>query len=90
MEADADREDHPRFSSRSIPAFVDTGLNVVDVRDVAEGHLLAADRGRPGERYILGAENLTLPANSEPPGRDYREKSAGHASPLCGCVRGGR
>jgi dihydroflavonol-4-reductase len=39
---------------------VDTGLNIVHVRDVARGHVLAADRGRPGERYILGHENLTL------------------------------
>ena len=43
-----------------MPAFVDTGLNLVDVRDTAEGHLLAAERGVPGERYILGGENLTL------------------------------
>jgi dihydroflavonol-4-reductase len=43
-----------------MPAFVDTGLNLVDVQDTAEGHLLAAERGRPGERYILGCENLTL------------------------------
>ncbi|MBI3665886.1 MAG: NAD-dependent epimerase/dehydratase family protein [Acidobacteria bacterium] len=42
------------------PAYVDTGLNLVDVRDVALGHLLAAERGRPGERYILGARNMTL------------------------------
>lgn len=40
--------------------FVDTGLNIVDVEDVAAGHLLAAERGRIGERYILGGENLTL------------------------------
>jgi dihydroflavonol-4-reductase len=39
---------------------VDTGLNVVHVRDVARGHLLAAQRGRPGGRYILGHRNLTL------------------------------
>jgi dihydroflavonol-4-reductase len=44
----------------AMPGFVDTGLNVVDVRDVADGHLLAMDRGVVGERYILGAENLTL------------------------------
>jgi dihydroflavonol-4-reductase len=40
--------------------YVDTGLNIVDVEDVATGHLLAAERGRVGERYILGGENLTL------------------------------
>ena len=44
----------------AMPAFVDTGLNLVDVEDTAEGHLLAAERGRPGQRYILGCENLTL------------------------------
>ncbi|MBI1785978.1 MAG: NAD-dependent epimerase/dehydratase family protein [Acidobacteria bacterium] len=43
-----------------MPAFVDTGLNLVDVRDVAAGHLLAAQYGKPGQRYILGSENLTL------------------------------
>lgn len=48
------------YLTGQMPAFVDTGLNLVDVRDVAEGHLLALERGRPGERYILGAENLTL------------------------------
>ncbi len=44
----------------AMPAFVDTGLNLVDVRDTAAGHLQALERGRPGERYILGSENLTL------------------------------
>jgi dihydroflavonol-4-reductase len=44
----------------AMPVFVDTGLNLVDVEDTAEGHLLAAERGRPGQRYILGCENLTL------------------------------
>ncbi len=43
-----------------MPAYLDTGLNLVDVRDVAVGHLLACNRGRPGERYILGRRNMTL------------------------------
>jgi dihydroflavonol-4-reductase len=50
------------FLKGDLPAFIDTGLNVLDVRDCAEGHLLACERGRPGERYILGSENLTLAA----------------------------
>ncbi|MBM3762829.1 MAG: NAD-dependent epimerase/dehydratase family protein [Acidobacteria bacterium] len=48
------------FLEGKIPAYIDTGLNYVDVADVAMGHLLAAERGRVGERYILGGENLTL------------------------------
>jgi dihydroflavonol-4-reductase len=48
------------FLRGKLPAFVDTGLNVVDARDTALGHLLAAEKGRPGERYVLGSENLTL------------------------------
>jgi dihydroflavonol-4-reductase len=48
------------FLKGDMPAFIDTGLNVVDVRDVATGHWLACERGNVGERYILGAENLTL------------------------------
>src|SRR5581483_1665419 len=48
------------FLNGKMPAYVDTGLNIIDVRDVADGHLLAADRGLPGERYILGHQNLTL------------------------------
>jgi dihydroflavonol-4-reductase len=48
------------FMNNRLPAYIDTGLNLVDVRDVAAGQLLAAERGRPGERYILGCENVTL------------------------------
>lgn len=47
-------------ASGRMPAFVDTGLNLVHVEDVAAGHLLAAEKGRIGERYILGGENLSL------------------------------
>lgn len=48
------------YLNGNMPAFIDTGLNVVDARDTAQGHLLALERGRTGERYILGSENLTL------------------------------
>ncbi len=47
-------------ASGRMPAFVDTGLNLVHVDDVAAGHVAALQRGRIGERYILGGENLTL------------------------------
>ena len=43
-----------------MPAYVDTGLNIVHVDDVAAGHLMAFDKGKTGERYILGGENLSL------------------------------
>jgi dihydroflavonol-4-reductase len=43
-----------------MPAYVDTGLNIVHVDDVAEGHLAAAEKGQIGERYILGGENMSL------------------------------
>jgi dihydroflavonol-4-reductase len=48
------------FLKKKFPAYVDTGLNLVDVRACAEGHVAALERGRSGERYILGGENLTL------------------------------
>ena len=47
-------------ASGRMPAFVDTGLNMVHVDDVAEGHLAAFERGRIGERYVLGGQNATL------------------------------
>lgn len=51
-----------RFMTGNMPAIVRTGLNIVGVEDVVRGHLLAYERGRSGERYILGNENLTLGA----------------------------
>ena len=48
------------FLKKKFPAYVDTGLNLVDVRECARGHLLALEKGRSGQRYILGGENLTL------------------------------
>jgi dihydroflavonol-4-reductase len=50
------------FLDGKMRAYVDTGLNLVDVRDVAQGHLLAAQHGRVGEKYILGNRNLSLKA----------------------------
>jgi dihydroflavonol-4-reductase len=48
------------FLKKKFPAYVDTGLNLVDVNECARGHVAALERGRSGERYILGGENLTL------------------------------
>ena len=48
------------FLKKKFPAYVDTGLNLVDVRECARGHAAALEKGRNGERYILGGENLTL------------------------------
>jgi dihydroflavonol-4-reductase len=48
------------FLKGKMPAYVDTGLNVAPVEDIAAGHLLAAEKGRVGQRYILGGRNMTL------------------------------
>ena len=48
------------FLKKKFPAYVDTGLNLVDVRECAIGHIAALEKGSSGERYILGGENLTL------------------------------
>ncbi len=48
------------FLKKKFPAYVDTGLNLVDVAQCARGHVAALEKGRSGERYILGGENLTL------------------------------
>ncbi|MDJ0679651.1 MAG: NAD-dependent epimerase/dehydratase family protein [Xenococcaceae cyanobacterium MO_167.B52] len=49
-----------RFLKRQMPFYVNTGLNLIDVKDVAWGHLLALEKGRTGDRYILGNQNLSL------------------------------
>jgi len=48
------------FLNKNFPAYIDTGLNLVDVSEIARVHMVALERGTPGERYILGGENLTL------------------------------
>ncbi len=48
------------FARGRLPGYISTGMNLVDVSDVAQGHILAMERGKPGERYILGNRNLTL------------------------------
>jgi len=48
------------YCKRKFPGYMDGGVNVVDVEDVAEGHILAAEKGRVGERYILGNKNLSI------------------------------
>jgi len=48
------------FLNRKMPAYLDTGLNLIGVEDCARGHILAAEKGRVGQKYILGNRNLTL------------------------------
>jgi dihydroflavonol-4-reductase len=48
------------FLNGKMPAYLDTGLNLIDVTDCARGHILAEEKGRPGERYILGNRNMSL------------------------------
>ena len=48
------------IANRDMPGYIDGAINIIDVEDVARGHLLAAERGRIGERYILGNENVTV------------------------------
>jgi dihydroflavonol-4-reductase len=49
-----------RFLQRQMPFYVDTGLNLIDVQDVAQGHILALTKGKTGDRYILGNQNVTF------------------------------
>ncbi len=59
-QADSDRANRRGFLKRKFPAYVETGLNLVDAAECARGHIEALEKGRTGERYILGGENLTL------------------------------
>src|SRR6266446_3946210 len=60
LEAHTHRKNHPRFPERQNAGYVETGLNFVGVEDCAAGHLLIAEKGKVGERYLLGGQNLTL------------------------------
>src|SRR5262249_1754157 len=75
-----------RFIEGRMPAYVDTGLNLIDVEDVARGHILAWEKGRTGERYILGNRNLTfkemLDILAATTGRPAPRVSVPHAIPL--------
>ena len=81
-------------ASGRLPAYVDTGLNIVHVDDVAAGHLLAFHRGRGGERYILGGEDMTLREILAADCSAGRAQGASHSSALCSgtagrlCIRG--
>ena len=63
-----------------LPGVLDAPMNFVDVEDVAAGHLLAAERGRPGERYILGGANLPLAGADRPRGRAVRRALPDHGA----------
>ena len=77
------------FLSGDMPAFIDTGLNVVDVRDTAEGTGSPASGAGPGERYILGSENLTLAQILQKLAAHHRPQGAGCAAAVCGRVCAG-
>lgn len=62
------------FLNRKMPAYIDTGLNFVAVKDVALGHWLAATKGKTGERYLLGGDNITLSGFLEVLGKVAQKK----------------
>jgi dihydroflavonol-4-reductase len=70
-----------RFLQNRMPAYVHTGLNLIDVADVARGHILAWQRGRTGERYILGNRNVTLREMLEMLAAITGKKAPRHAVP---------
>jgi len=79
-------------ASGRMPAYVDTGLNIVHVDDVATGHILAFEKGRIGERYILGGENMTLKEILEEIAKRIEsalESPTNQCKRLADCVRSG-
>lgn len=70
-----------RFLQNRMPAYVHTGLNLIDVTDVARGHILAWQKGRTGERYILGNRNITLKEMLEMLAAITGKKAPRHAVP---------
>ena len=71
-----------QLSARPAPAVVDSETNAVDVRDVAAGHLLAAERGAPGERYVLGGDDLRwVELSTRWPGFGGARRARGAAAP---------
>ncbi len=75
------------FLNGKMPGYVDTGLNFVGVEDCAAGHLLVSEKGKPGERYLLGAENLTLKGIAGIAGGDYRVERSDNENPAWSGVR---
>ncbi len=78
------------FLKRKFPAYVETGLNLVDVRECARGHVAALEKGRSGERYILGGENLTLKQILDKLGADFRTALAESEAAILCRLRGWR
>ena len=78
------------FLSGAMPAFIDTGLNVLDVRDAAEGHLARVRSRPPGRTLHSGLGKPDAGTNSAKAGENHRPQSADYAAALCGCILRGR
>ena len=75
------------FATGRMPAYVDTGLNVVHVDDCAAGHLQALERGAIGQRYILGGDDMSAARDPRMPGRDHGAARAAHPARRTECSR---
>ena len=75
------------FLNGKMPAYVDTGMNFIDVEDVAAGHWLAAEKGKVGERYLLGNKNMTLEKFSWVRSLGFRDVArAAYSNSICGGI----